>query len=257
MSQIKDVVNQLIDFLSEHRQGYGLVILGAAALIILLPLAWYQRRLLRKLIGLPPRRVREEPKLEEDLARLVPTSSLQRTRRLFVQGVPARLQLAVLAPLGKGATLEASATDEMLNQVRWGLGTIARQDQAAIRIWPLQLSAHAFPAVFHRHMHKGEPDDQPSHWVLVAGQTPRPRSVLIGLALWTDEATTIGRLSVDASQWMHTLHVEAIETQGTRETLGPPQHSSRAPAEGQAEPDLSPPLSETEGRQSLPKLADE
>jgi hypothetical protein len=220
MDQLNDYLKSVIDFLPEPLQEYWLVIFGVVALIILLPLAWYRRRLLRALIGLPQRPVREEPKLDEDLSQFVPPPGPGGPRRLFIEGVPARLRLVVVAPLGKAAPLEETAVEEVLNQIRWGLGEVARQDQAVTRIWPLQLSTHGFPAAFFRHLHKAEPDGQPSHWVLLAGPTPpRPRPVLLGLALWTDAATLIGHLTMDASQWLRALHIETVESP---EGLSPP-----------------------------------
>jgi hypothetical protein len=228
MDQIEEYLKPVIDLLPEQFQEFWLVLFGVAALILLLPLAWYKRRLLRALIGLPRRPVREEPQLDEDLAQFAPPPSLPGLRRLFIEGVPARLRLAVVASPGKGAIIEQTAIEELLDQVRWGLGAMARQDQAALRVWPLQLSAHGFPAVFHRNLHKAEPEGQPSHWVLLAGPTPpRPRSVLLGLALWTDEATTIGHLTMDASQWMKTLHIETMENLEGVEVPAAPEHPER------------------------------
>jgi hypothetical protein len=213
MDELEENANQILDLLPEPLRPYWLVLLGGAALIILLPLAWYQRRRLRALIGLPPRPVREEPKLDEDLSQLAPPPGLSGPRRLFIEGVPARLRLAVVAPLGKGPTLEEAAVAGVLDQVRWGLGAVARQDGAKLRVWPLQLSAQGFPAVFHRHTRQAQSEGQASHWVFLAGPTsPRPRPVLVGLALWTEEATTIGRLTMDAGQWMKTLYIETQES---------------------------------------------
>jgi hypothetical protein len=248
MDQIEEYLKPVIDLLPEQLQEFWLVLFGVAALILLLPLAWYKRRLLRALIGLPRRPVQEEPKLDEDLAQFAPSAAPSGPRRLFIEGVPARLRLAVVASPGKGAAIEQTTIEEMLDQVRWGLGALARQDQAAIRIWPLQLSAHGFPAVFHRNLHKAEPDGQPSHWVLLAGPTPpRPRSVLLGLALWTDAATTIGHLTMDASQWMKTLHIETMENLEGVEVPAAPEHSERSLSERQRVKDLSQPQPGSDG----------
>jgi hypothetical protein len=217
MDTIQKHLKTLIDLIPEQLQDffqeYWLVVVGVVALIVLLPLAWYKRRFLRTLIGLPPRPVREEPKLDEDLAQLVPPPEMLGSRRVFVEGAPARLRLAVVAPLGKGEKpIEEAVARELLDQVRWGLKGIAEQDQAIIRLWPWQRSVRGFPSVFHRHMHKAELSGQPSHWVLIAGLTPpRPHSVLLGLVLWTEEVTTIGHLIMDPSQWMKTLHIETVD----------------------------------------------
>ena len=233
MERIETYLRPVIDLLPKQLQEYWLVVFGTVALVILLPLAWYKRRLLRSLIKLPRRPVRETPKLEEDLGQLVPSPELPVPRRLFIEGVPARLRLAVVASPGKAATITEAHVGDVLDQVRWGLGTVARQDHAVTRVWPLQLSAKGFPAVFHRNMRKAEPEGQPSNWVLLAGATPpRPHSVLLGLALWTDEPTSIGRLILDPSQWIHVLHVEVEESQ---EGIAIPVASENPPASPVAE----------------------
>jgi hypothetical protein len=251
MDLFEEYLRPVIDLLPESLQEYWLVILGAAALVVLLPLAWYKRRLLRALLRLPRRQVREEPKLDEDLANFVPPPGLRGPRRLFIEGVPARLRLVVVAPPGKGATIAETAIGEVLDQVRWGLGAIAREDQAALRVWPVQLSARGFPAVFHRRLHKAEPEGQPSHWVLLAGPTPpRPQSVLLGLVVWTDAATKIGQLTMDAGQWMKTLSIETVENQDEVADPAAPEHAVPPGADGPSVANNSPPVPQTDGEPS-------
>jgi hypothetical protein len=222
MDQIKEFLEPVITLLPEPLRDLWLVVLGVIALVILLPLAWYQRRFLRALVGLQPKPPRVEAKLDEYLVNLPPPPPLPGPRRLTVLGLPARLRLVVVAPLGRGATIDETHIDELLNQVRWGLAVIAREDQALVRVWPPQVSAHGFPALFHRRIHKTEPDGQPSRWVLLAGPTPpRPRPVLLGLVLLTDDATNIGQLAVDHSQWMNSLPIEHLEApEGASPPLG-------------------------------------
>jgi hypothetical protein len=69
---------------------------------------------------------------------------------------------------------------------------------------------------------------------------------LLGLALWTDEATTIGSLTMDASQGMTTLRVENQETAAGGAVSSPPEHGAQLRTEGQEAGDNS---------QSLPKTA--
>jgi hypothetical protein len=213
MERIRKFLEPVLQNLPEPIRELWLVILGLIALAILGPLAWYQRHNLRRLVGLPRRQPREEPKLDEDLTVLPPPPPASPGYRLAVEGVPARLRLVVVAPVGKGATLEEKNIEELLNQVRYGLGPVAREDQAVVRVWPGQLSTHGFPALFQRKVNRGEPDDQPSRWVLLAGPTPpRPRPFLLGLALLTEASTNIGRLTMDGGQWIRSLHIELGET---------------------------------------------
>ncbi len=212
MEKIQEFLKPAIDLLPEQLQDYWLGLIGLAALVILLPLAWYKRHQIRRFIGLAPRPIKEPPKLDEDLAAFLPPSGLPGGRRVFIEGVPARLRVVVVASLGKGEPIPESAAYDYLDQIRWGLGAIARQDQAVVRSWPEQISQHGFPAVFHRSMRKAERYGDPSHWVLIAGSTPpRPRSILLGLALWTDEATLIGNLVMEPGDWVKALHMETVE----------------------------------------------
>src|SRR5260370_30273230 len=146
MDHLEEFLRPVIDLLPESLQQYWLAVLGAAALVVLLPLAWYKRRLLRALLRLPSRPVREEPRLDEDLANFVPPPGLPGPRRLFIEGVPARVRLVVVAPPGKGATIAETAIGEGLDQVRRGLGAIAPPGPAAPPGWPRPLSARGFPA---------------------------------------------------------------------------------------------------------------
>src|SRR5262249_469837 len=135
MDQIESFLKPAIDLLPAPLRDYWLVVLGTIALIILLPLAWYKRRLLRALIPLARRPARVQPKLEEDLSQLGRRPGQPFSRRLFIAGVPARLRLAVVASPGKSVDIAEAAAGDVLDQVRWGLQAIARQDQAVIRVW--------------------------------------------------------------------------------------------------------------------------
>ena len=214
MEQITHLLDPLIEQLPPELQEYWPLLIFVPALIILLPIAWYQRRALRALIVRPFRPIKLQPKLDEDLGTYPPPSFGSMRRRLLIEGVPVRLRLVVLAPAGIGETIDQAGIKDQLNRVLWGLGALVDQDQPQLRVWPPQLSSHGFPAVFHRLVRKPEPDGEPSRWVLVAGVTPpRPRTVLLGLGLWTDEPTPIGRLSMEPRDWAMALHVQNVETE--------------------------------------------
>jgi hypothetical protein len=222
MEYLKQTIDPLINAIPPSLKDWWFMIVCVVALIILLPVAWYQRRLIHVLVtggrGAKPRF--REP-LAEDLAAYAPstasaivlTSQLAAEdnvpRRLLLEGVPVGLRLVVVAPLGMNATIDEQHVDELLNLAVWGLGSLARQEEAQIKIWPPQLSAHGFAAVFHRMVHRPEAEGEPSNWILLAGHTPpRPRPSLIGLACWTEEKTTIGRVVVQPNEWTNWLRIE-------------------------------------------------
>ncbi len=132
-------------------------------------------------------------------------------RRLTVYHLPARLALVVLAPAGTEVGLDGAAA-EVLDRVVPGLGAIATQDAARIRLWPPQLSQQGFSVAFQRRTQRPEPEGQPSHWVLVAGRAQIGRhAVLLGLGLRTDEPTTLGRLALAPHQWLDVLRIKTAE----------------------------------------------
>jgi hypothetical protein len=222
MEYLKQTIDPLINALPESFKDLWFLIVCVVALVILLPVAWYQRRLIHVLVtgGLAARPRFEEPPAE-DLAAYAPSpaSAIMLTshlavddnvpRRLLLEGVPVQLRLVVVAPLGLNATIEEGHVDELLNLAVWGLGSLARQEKAQTKIWPPQLSAHGFAAVFHRMVHRPEAEGEPSNWILLAGHTPpRPRPSLIGLACWTEEKTTIGRVILQPNEWTNWLRIE-------------------------------------------------
>jgi hypothetical protein len=212
MDFFKNLLDNWAGLLPEGIRDQGLVLFFGAVLLVLLPIAWFQRRNLQALVVRSFKPAAPPPVLDEDLGSYPPCENLPDVRRLTVEGVPARLRLVVVAPLGKGDQVSENQVEELLNQVLWGLGGLLAQDRPRIRIWPPQLSIHGFPAMFQRNLKKPEADDQSSHWVLVAGSTPpRPRSALLGLALYTDVATNIGRLNMEARDWANALQFQTLE----------------------------------------------
>jgi hypothetical protein len=185
-------------------------VLGVLALIVLLVLlalvaAVWRTLFRRKQPPLPD----PEAKLQEDLATYVLPEGLPNLRRLTIEGVPARLRLIVLAPVGKDARIDPTATGMLLDSVLHGLGGIIQDEQPTVRIWPPQLSNQGFSVIFHRVVKKPEPEGQLSRWALIAGRTPPHRPpLLIGLALYTDAPTRIGRLTIEPDRWSDVLRIK-------------------------------------------------
>jgi hypothetical protein len=119
-----------------------------------------------------------------------------------VHHYPARIRLVVVAPGGKRLVVPADVLAELLDRIVPGLGAAIERDQPRIRVWPAGLSQQGFTNTFHRCTPTGQSIDEPSHWVLLAGRA-RAGSVplFVGLALWTDESTHLGRLNLDVEEW--------------------------------------------------------
>jgi hypothetical protein len=194
---------QVQDFLD---RGGWMAIGGIGAVLVVLFLGYALSRALRGRRQAPDR----EAGLREDLAGYPPPPGKPGPRRLLVEGVPARIRLVVIAPVGKQAQVDAGKAEPLLAHVLHGLGDIARQDKPRVRIWPPQLSHQGFAVTFQRLTQKPDPDGRPSRWVLVAGQARVGQHyILLGMALWTDEKSSIGRRMLGPDEWTNVLRITA------------------------------------------------
>jgi hypothetical protein len=182
-------------------------VIGAAVMVLLILIV---------LVGVVFRR-RPAPKdpeagLRENLAEYPPAPRSGSPRRLHVESYPGRLRLVVIAPVGKVAQVDASKAEPLLEHVLKGLGGIAQHDRPRVRVWPPQLSHQGFAVKFHRLTEKPDPDGRPSHWTLAAGRARvGEHFLLLGLAVWTEEPTTLGRLTLEPDQWPTLLRVKVPE----------------------------------------------
>jgi hypothetical protein len=120
------------------------------------------------------------------------------------------LRVGVVAPVGKGSMVDPDAVPMLLDKLIHGLGGAVQQDRARIRVWPAQLSNQAFANVFHNHVHSADVEGKPSRWILLAGPTPsRPQALLLGLALQSEETTTVGRHTLKPEQWAEMVHLQS------------------------------------------------
>lgn len=190
------------------------LVLAAALLVVLLVALWV-RSLVRRLLGWlfgrgkTPDDWDRELRLDLDMCPL--PAGPPGDRRLTVYHQPARLRLVVVAPVGKVSDVDALAVEKMLDHVVPGLGAAARHDKPLIRVWPTQISQHGFHAAFHRNTPKAGGKGEPSRWVLLAGRAQVGRQpVMLGLGLWTDEPTTLDRLTLEQPhQWLDVLRLTA------------------------------------------------
>jgi hypothetical protein len=185
------------------------LVLAIVAVLVLAIVAMVFRGIVQ---ALSRRRKQPDPEknLAEDLGTYPPAPGKPGPRRLHVEGHPARIRLVVLAPQGKQDNVDAGKAEAVLELVVKGLGALAQQDHPRVRIWPRQLSNQGFAVSFHRLIRKPEPDSRPSRWVLVAGQAQAgQRKVLVGLALQTDEKTSLGKLTVEPERWNEVLRIKS------------------------------------------------
>lgn len=202
-----DFLQRLRGWISQAGNDTGVdlkvVAVGVAVLLLFLVAV---RFLKRRLFGHAAGPAQEEGVTEENLASYPPPPP--GSKRLTIEGRPVRLRLVVVAPVGRDASIDLSQIETLLDQIVYGLGAIARQDKPRVRAWPPQMSNKGFSLTFNRMLRRPEKPGQPSRWILVAGQTPpRPRPVMLGLALLADEPNAVGHLTLTSEQWPNILRV--------------------------------------------------
>jgi hypothetical protein len=152
----------------------------------------------------------DETSLMEDLASLPSPPELPAGGvRLSVRGVPVRVRLVVLAPLGRGGVLSKDDAVPLLDQVVRGLGELTRQDKARVRVWPTQISGAGFHPRFMRLVPRPEGINEASRWVHVAG-TARlgSQQILVGLALLAKNPVNLQGLALEPDGWYDLLRIE-------------------------------------------------
>ncbi len=151
-----------------------------------------------------------ELSLLEDLGQYPPAPPLPvASPTLKVHGLPARIRLIVIAPLGKErySSIDAELASGIVNEALPNLTEIVQRDQAKARIWPPQLSNQGFAAAVQRHTLFPVVSSQRKKWLLVVGKVIfDERSFGLAIALWTEKPHTLGPIILDKPhRWMEVL----------------------------------------------------
>jgi hypothetical protein len=150
-------------------------------------------------------------KFAEKLGEYPRPSGFPGNRRILLEGLPVRVRLVVLAPVGK-TDIDVVNAEAILDQVIRGFGPVAGKDKPRVRVWPAQLSNAGFAPTFHRLVQSPDADRGQSRWVKVAGQARMgQRPVLLGLALYADEPTNKGEMTLQPDQWPEVFRVQTPE----------------------------------------------
>ncbi|MBI1916585.1 MAG: hypothetical protein HYS12_17895 [Planctomycetes bacterium] len=188
----------------------GYAVLAAVGLIALLILLLLVKYVLRALVGGWGKD--DESGLRERLAEYPPPGP-PGSRRLTVEGIPVRVRLVVVAPVGKEHAIAEADVAGLVDGVLRGLRDVLAEDRPRVRVWPPQLSRQGFAPTFHRETEKPESEGRPSRWILVAGQASSGRKpILLGLALWADAPNTLGRVTLDTGRWGEALRIQTRES---------------------------------------------
>jgi hypothetical protein len=215
MEKLKDALRPAIDLLPAGLRGFldaggWWVVAGGAVLALLLLIAAMTRRGLRRLKQGRPRLEDADRDYREDLTALVPAHLPPAKRRLTLYHLPVRLRLVVVAPAGTEQTVDSATVGQLLDRAVPGLEAIALDDQARIRIWPPQLSQQGFAHTFQRRVPLPGAEGEPSRWALVGGPVQLGRqTILLGLALFTRQPTTLRQVTLEPHQWLDALRIKA------------------------------------------------
>jgi hypothetical protein len=208
MDEVRAKLQPAIDQLPEAWREYWWAIALAAGAVAVLLLWLVVRLVLGPYTRRRPRPATGEEHLRIDLGQFPPAASGGGARRVMVEGVPARVRLVVLAPLGQYALPDDP--DGLLDRVLPGLAAAARADGATVRVWPAQVSRAGFAPKFHALVDSPDPPGRPSRWVLAAGPVRTgPSQYSLGLALEADEPCYLGRLTVTPDRWPWLLRIQS------------------------------------------------
>ena len=202
------LLQQIQQFLA-NEEGRWLAICVVTAIVFLLVLLSALRRWQR------PRNDILELELLEQLAGYPPAPPLPGgAKQLSLYGLPVRLRLMVLGPLGHDAgAITGDDVNPIVERMVPGLAERLSHDLPRIRLWPTQLSQSGFLAAFRRNTELPDGEDRVRRWVLVMGKVLyQGRPIAVGLALQSSEANTLGPVVLQhAHQWMEVLRLQRSE----------------------------------------------
>lgn len=208
----------LTDSLPEEAKTFLETPLGMGAIVLALGLVVYglafvSGRMWRGLFAAAPKS--SDHNLLERVGEYPPPPGKPGPRQLTVEGVPVRVRLVVVAPVGKSRPIDPESVNDLVNNVIRGLKDMMQRDKPRVRVWPPQLSNTGFAPTFHRMTETPEDDEEPSQWVRVAGPANSAgRPILLGLALLADDPNELGKLTVGPERWAETVRVQSLGERG-------------------------------------------
>ena len=151
-----------------------------------------------------------EPDLTIDLARVDAIGPPKNAAVLECYGVPVRLSVLVLAPVGRGVFPEGNQLIEVLEGIVPGLNDVFATHATTVRRWPAQMSPRGFSYFFSSKIKLPGDKGKGSPWCSVSGKTERSgQPLLVGMALCADAPNTLGHFIVERdNQWLEILRVK-------------------------------------------------
>jgi hypothetical protein len=130
--------------------------------------------------------------------------------RMDFYGTPVRLQLIVLAPMGRHSQLPSNEElPHVLNHFISGFTGVSGLHRPVVFRWPEQLSAQGFYQAFFNQLSLPGDHGRGSAWCAVAGRfTVADRQYLVGMAFTSEKPNGMGTVTVQhEGQWLDVLRI--------------------------------------------------
>jgi hypothetical protein len=130
--------------------------------------------------------------------------------RAEVYGVPVRIALVVLAPVGRdGVAPDAGQFNDILEQLVPGFLAVTSQDKPLMKIWPGQLSAQGFTNAFFNNVPLPGDRGKGTPWCALSGRfSALGQSYLAGLVCCAAQSNGLGQYGIQhEGQWNDVLRV--------------------------------------------------
>ncbi|MEZ6139466.1 MAG: hypothetical protein R3B84_02740 [Zavarzinella sp.] len=192
--------DQILDKARGIEQYWLPIAIGVGLLVVLIVL----RGIARKNKKIPDL----QRNLHEDLSSFPPPPAGE-VSELFADGVPVRIRLIIIAPVGqRPKPIRADQAEDLLDDVLRGISRQIAADNPRIVIWPPQMSLQGFAATFHRLVPNPDGAQKKSRWLKMAGPAKtHSQPILLGLALLAPEEVKKLELHLDTPDWAQVLQI--------------------------------------------------
>lgn len=181
-----------------------LIVAGLTLFMCLVFLIWRRLRRREQAAAPPP------ADLAIDVSTL-PLNGPDNTRlRIEVYGIPVRIAVIVLAPVGRvGSLPPADEFTKLIEQLVPGFSDVVIRDQPVVRPWPGQLSSQGFANAFFNHVPLPGARGKGTPWCSLVGKfTAHGKQFLAGIVCCASRENSLSQLVIQhEGQWNDVLRV--------------------------------------------------
>ena len=145
-----------------------------------------------------------------ELAQLDASGPPKEGTLLECYGVPVRMAVLVLAPVGRGEFPTGNDLIEVLEGIVPGLNDVFATHGTTVRRWPPQMSPRGFSYFFSSQVKLPGDHGKGTPWCSISGKTVRSgQSLLVGMALCADAPNALGHFVIERDNgWLEALRVK-------------------------------------------------